>query len=71
MWDAICPYTLAPSYRCQATSAAGKVASAAEEKKACKYAMLGQAYCFVPVEIETLGAFSPKNRQEDHGGDER
>ena len=36
--------------------------------------MLGQAYCFVPVAIETLGAFGPKyerTRQEDHGGDER
>ena len=60
VWDTKCPDTLAPSYRCQATSAAGKVASAAEEKKACKCAMLGQAHCFVPVPIETLGAFGPK-----------
>ena len=59
MWDATCPDTLTSSYRCQAISAAGKVASAAEEKKACKYAVL-QAYCFMPVAIETLGAFGPK-----------
>ena len=37
----------------EATSSAGKVASAAEEKKACRYAMLELAYCFVPVAIET------------------
>ena len=61
MRDTTCPDTLAPSsYQCQATSAAGIVASAAEEKKACKYAMLELAYCFVPVAIETLGAFGPK-----------
>ena len=28
-----------------------KIASAAEERKACKDAMLGQAYCFVPIAI--------------------
>ena len=59
VWDTTCPDTLAPSYRCQATSTVGKVSSAAE-KKACKDAMLGQAYCFVPVAIETIGAIGPK-----------
>ena len=54
------PDTLASSNHCQTTITAGKVASAAEERKACQYAMLGQAYCFVPVAIETLGAFGPK-----------
>jgi len=44
----------------QATSAAGKVAAAGEERKASKYAMLGQAYWFSPVFIETMGAFRPK-----------
>ena len=39
---------------------AGKVAAAAEERKASKYAHLDQAYRFVPVAIETLGAFGPK-----------
>ena len=51
MWDATCPGIILLSM------AAGKVASVAKEKKACKYAMLGQVYCFVPVAIEILGAF--------------
>ena len=29
-------------------------------KRLAKYAVLGQAYCFMPVAIETLGAFGPK-----------
>ena len=50
MWDATCPDMLVSSYCCQATSTAGKeFAFAAEERKACKYAMLGQAFCFVSL----------------------
>ena len=49
VWDATCPDTLATSYRCQATCAAGKVAAAAEERKVGKYANLGQAYLFTLV----------------------
>ena len=41
-------------------SVASKVAAAAEERKVSKYANLGQAYLFMPVAIETLGAFGPK-----------
>ena len=48
-----------PSYRHLATSAAGKVAAAAEDTKAAKYAHLGQAYRFTPVAIETMGALGP------------
>ena len=48
---------LSARIRCQATRATAKVASAAEEEKACKYAVLGQA-CFVPVAIETVGVVS-------------
>ena len=44
VWDAMCPDALASSYHFLATST-GKVASAAEEKKAYKYAMLGQLFC--------------------------
>ena len=57
VWDTTCPDTLATSYRCQAICAAGKVAAAAEERKVSKYVNLGQAYLFMPVAIETLGAF--------------
>jgi len=67
LWDshnivvniATCPDTLAPSYQCPATSAAGKVATAAEERKSSKYAILWQAYWFSPVSIETMGACRP------------
>ena len=41
-WDATCPDSFAPSYRHLATSAAGKVAAAAEEMKAGKYAHLAK-----------------------------
>ena len=39
VWDATCLDTLAPSYWCHTTSAAGKVASAAEEKglQVCRF----------------------------------
>ena len=59
VWDATCPDTFAPSYRRQATSAAGKIAAAAEELKAGKYAHLDQVYLFNPVAIETSGALGP------------
>ena len=60
VWDPTCPDTLATSYRCQATCAAGKVAAAAEERKVSKCANLGLAYLFTPVAIETLGVFGSK-----------
>ena len=59
VWDATCPDTFAPSYRRQATSAAGKIAAAAEELKAGKYAHLDQVYLFNPVAIDTSGALGP------------
>ena len=37
MWDLTVPATLAPSYRTQASTAAGNVARAAEIKKQSKY----------------------------------
>ena len=60
VWDATCPDTMAHSYRSLACSGAGKVAAAAEHRKLSKYAHLGQAYQFMPVAIETLGAYGPK-----------
>ena len=50
--DATYPDICTPSYRHQATCAAGKVA-AAVEMKARKYAHLNQAYLFNLVTIET------------------
>ena len=54
------PIQFAPSYRCQATHATGKVAAAAEKKKSNKYGHLGPAHIFMPVAMETLGAFGPR-----------
>ena len=54
------PIQFAPSYRCQATHATGEVAAAAEKKKSNKYGHLGPAHIFMPVAIETLGAFGPR-----------
>ena len=60
VWDATCPDTLAASYRGQATAEAGKVAAAAEDRKANKYIHLDPAYLFIPLAFETLGVFGPK-----------
>ena len=60
VWDATCPDTFAPSYLPQATSGAGAVAAAAEERKKEKYAHLDQCHSFVPVAIETAGVFGPE-----------
>ena len=62
VWDATCPDTLALSYRLQACSgpAGERVATAVEHRKTSKYAHLGQAYHFVPVAIETMGACGQK-----------
>lgn len=60
VWDATCPDTLAPSYRGLATSNTGAVAAAAEERKEAKYANLSRGHSFIPIAIETLGAFGPK-----------
>ena len=61
VWDTTCLDTFTPSYRQQATSAAGKIAAAAEESKAGKYAHLDQVYMYVcnPVTIETSGVLGP------------
>ena len=55
VWDATCPDTFAPSYRCHATSTAGAVATLAEERKASKYSCLVPSHSFTPVAIESMG----------------
>ena len=62
MWDATCPDTFAPSHILLATSEAGAVAAQAEERKKQKYAELSTSHYFVPVAIETSGAFGPEAR---------
>ena len=62
VWDATCPDTFAPSYTASATSEAGAVAAQAEEKKCDKYCNLVTGHIFVPVAIETSGAFGPRTK---------
>ena len=55
-----CPDTLAPSYSAVAAREAKAVASEAESKKRAKYAHLNPSHHFVPIAVETLGAFGPE-----------
>ena len=55
-WDFTCPDTLAPSHLNSAVTGHGVVANESEDKK-IKYACLTSSFHFVPVAIETLGAF--------------
>ena len=59
VWDFTCPDTLAPSHLNQSSMAAGSAAEGAEEIKRNKYRELAEApeYVFVPIAIETLGAW--------------
>jgi hypothetical protein len=59
VWDFTCPDTLAPSHLNQSSLAAGSAAAGAEERKRSKYSGLefSRAYTFVPVAVETLGAW--------------
>jgi len=63
VWDATCPDTVAPSYIAVATSGAGAVAAQAEERKCSKYCHLDASHIFVPVAIETLGAFGSRSTE--------
>ena len=58
--DATCPDTIAKSYQGQATTGAGKVAAAAEEKTN-KFSNLDLAYLFMPFAIDTYGPFGPQS----------
>ena len=71
VWDATCPDTLAASYCGLGTAEAGKVAAAAEDRKANKYIHLDPAYVFIPLAFETLGVFGTKTLAfvRDRGGE--
>ena len=60
MWDATCPDTFAQSHRSLAVHSAGGIAAKAEDLKRVKYADLLTSHMFVPVPIETTGAFGSK-----------
>ncbi len=57
VWDFTCPDTLANSHLGKSVSGASETANEAELKKSRKYANLPQSYMFVPIAIETLGAW--------------
>ena len=57
VWDFTCPDTLAPSHLSQSSIASGSAASGAESRKRVKYAELARSHTFVPVAVETLGAW--------------
>ena len=58
-WDFTCPDTVAPSHMSSSTIAAGLAAEEAEALKSEKYSDLIPSHVFVPVAIETLGAWGP------------
>ena len=61
VWDLTVPDTPAPSYRAQASTAAGNVAKAAEIRKQSKYSSLSLSYSFSPISIESMGVFGPQS----------
>jgi hypothetical protein len=57
VWDYTCPDTLAASHLDRSVLGAGVTASDAETRKRAKYGLLSAQHDFVPVAIETLGAY--------------
>ena len=57
-----CPDTLAPSHLNRSSTAAGSAAVMAEGRKRAKYGELARSgdYLFVPIAVETLGAWGPE-----------
>jgi len=51
---------MAPSHINKSSLAAGSAASDAETCKSAKYSELSVAYTFVPVAVETFGAWGPE-----------
>ena len=58
-WDTTCPDTMAPSYTAFATREAGVVAKEAES---ARYSHLERSHYFVPIAVETFGAFCSEAR---------
>ena len=60
VWDATCCDTFAISHVRAAVSEAGAMAAKAEENKRDKCSHLDASFLFVPVAVETCGAFGPE-----------
>ena len=59
-WDATIPDTLAASHLQSTRHSTGAAAAHAASLKSAKYSALLSTYIFVPVAIETLGAWNPE-----------
>ena len=57
VWDLTCPDTFSSSHVSLAACGAGNVADEAEYQKKIEYSNLGDQYLFVPLAVETSGAF--------------
>ena len=62
-WDATVRHTSAPSYLHLTSVSAGAAAASAEASKDKKYAALAGRALFVPVGLETLGAFGTSAKE--------
>jgi hypothetical protein len=60
IWDFTCADTLCKSYVKKASKEVGSAAAGREDKKVDKYSDLTDYYHFVPVGIETYGAYGPQ-----------
>merc|ERR1712086_586205 len=60
IWDFTCADTLCKSYVKKASKEVGSAAAGREAKKVDKYSNLSDYYHFVPVGIETYGAYGPQ-----------
>ena len=59
-WDFTCINTISDSYLLETAKEAGKGAFAAERKKDRKYQRLLPNYYFVPIAVETFGAWGQR-----------
>ena len=59
VWDVTCPDNYAPSHCMVEAQGPGAGAQQAEQLKCSKYTHLECKYDFIPVAIETSGAFGP------------
>ena len=60
IWDFTCADTLCKSYVKKASKEVGSAAAGREDKKVEKYSNLSNYFHFVPVGIETYGAYGPQ-----------
>ena len=60
IWDFICADILCKTYVKKSSTEVGSAAAGREDKKVEKYSNLSDNYHFVPVGVETYGAYGPQ-----------